>query len=167
MSWLKQDNQAYRWTEQKVTKWEFTVEWSLGDHSGPTPYFLQMRKSHPNRIKWSHHHLRSMTSLWASWPQPSTPTDHAGQTSMEGAWRRKHIGKDKGKKSESDDEGEKRGEGAAKGQDGRWSRWREENDSGWIKAGVPSLQDLMPDDLRWNWCNNNRNKVHNKCNVLK
>ena len=34
-------------------------------------------------------------------------------------------------------------------------------------AGVPSLQDLMLDDLRWNWCNNNRNKVHNKCNVFK
>ena len=25
----------------------------------------------------------------------------------------------------------------------------------------------MPDDLRWNWCNNNRNKVHNKCNALE
>ena len=24
----------------------------------------------------------------------------------------------------------------------------------------------MPDDLRWTWCNNNRNKVHNKCNVF-
>ena len=34
-------------------------------------------------------------------------------------------------------------------------------------AGVPSLQDLMPDDLRWNWCNNNRNKVHNKCYTLE
>ena len=28
----------------------------------------------------------------------------------------------------------------------------------------PHLRDLMPDDLRWSWCNNNnRNKVHNKC----
>ena len=28
--------------------------------------------------------------------------------------------------------------------------------------------DLMPDDLRWSWCNNNnRNKAHNKCNVLE
>ena len=32
---------------------------------------------------------------------------------------------------------------------------------------VPNLQDLMPDDLRWSRCNNNRNKVHNKCNVLE
>ena len=24
----------------------------------------------------------------------------------------------------------------------------------------------MPNDLRWSWYNNNRNKVHNKCNVL-
>ena len=35
------------------------------------------------------------------------------------------------------------------------------------RAGVPNFQDLMPDDLRWNWCNNNRNKMHNKCNVLE
>ena len=34
-------------------------------------------------------------------------------------------------------------------------------------AGVPNLQDLMPDDLRWSRCNNNRNKVHNKCNALE
>ena len=28
--------------------------------------------------------------------------------------------------------------------------------------------DLMPNDLRWNWCNNNnnRNEVHNKCHLL-
>ena len=35
---------------------------------------------------------------------------------------------------------------------------------------VPNLQDLMPDDPRWSWCNNNnRNKVHNKYNgtILK
>ena len=25
----------------------------------------------------------------------------------------------------------------------------------------------MPDDLRWSWCNNNRNKLHNKCNTLE
>ena len=36
-----------------------------------------------------------------------------------------------------------------------------------LMSGVPSLRDLMPDDLRWSWCNNNRNKVHNKCNVLE
>ena len=34
-------------------------------------------------------------------------------------------------------------------------------------TGVPSLWDLMPDDLRWSWCNNNRNKVHNKCNTFE
>ena len=37
----------------------------------------------------------------------------------------------------------------------------------WSESGVPNLWDLMPDDLRWSWCNINRNKVHNKCNVLK
>ena len=31
------------------------------------------------------------------------------------------------------------------------------------KAGTPSLQDLKPGDLRWTWCNNNRNKMHSKC----
>ena len=36
-----------------------------------------------------------------------------------------------------------------------------------IRAGVPSVQDLMPHDLRWSWFNNNRNKVHDKCNVLE
>ena len=25
----------------------------------------------------------------------------------------------------------------------------------------------MPDDLRWSWCDSNRNKVHNKCNALE
>ena len=35
------------------------------------------------------------------------------------------------------------------------------------KAGVPNLQDLMPDDLRWSWCNNNQNKVHNKCKAFE
>ena len=33
--------------------------------------------------------------------------------------------------------------------------------------GVPSLQDLMPNDPRWSWCNNNRNELHYKCNVLE
>ena len=33
--------------------------------------------------------------------------------------------------------------------------------------GVPKLWDLMPNDLRWSWCNSNRSKVHNKCNVLE
>ena len=33
-------------------------------------------------------------------------------------------------------------------------------------TGVPNLQDLMPGDLKWSWCNN-RNKVHNKWNALE
>ena len=32
------------------------------------------------------------------------------------------------------------------------------------RAGIPNHWDLMPDDLRWSWCNSNRNKVHNKWN---
>ena len=34
-------------------------------------------------------------------------------------------------------------------------------------AGAPNLQGLMLDDLRWSSCNNDRNKVHNKCNTLE
>ena len=34
-------------------------------------------------------------------------------------------------------------------------------------AGVPNLQDLMPDDLRWSWCNNTKYNVHNKFNALE
>ena len=37
----------------------------------------------------------------------------------------------------------------------------------YFKTGAPNLQDLMPLDLRWSWCNNNRYKVHNKCNTLE
>ena len=37
----------------------------------------------------------------------------------------------------------------------------------WYKAGVPHLRDLMTDDLGWSWCNNNRNKMHSKCNALE
>ena len=33
--------------------------------------------------------------------------------------------------------------------------------------GVPNLQDWMLNAQRWNWCNNNKNKVYNKCNVLE
>ena len=33
------------------------------------------------------------------------------------------------------------------------------------KSGVPNLWDLMPDDLKWSWCNNNRNKLHDKRKV--
>ena len=28
----------------------------------------------------------------------------------------------------------------------------------WLGTGAPNLWDLMPNDLRWSWCNNNRNK---------
>ena len=35
------------------------------------------------------------------------------------------------------------------------------------KPGVPSLWDLMPNDLKWSWCDHNRNKVHNKCSELE
>ena len=34
-------------------------------------------------------------------------------------------------------------------------------------AGVPNPWDLMPDDMRWSWHNNSRNKVHNKCNAFE
>ena len=43
------------------------------------------------------------------------------------------------------------------------SEWTNERNG----MGVPNLWDLMPDDLRHSWCNNNRNKVHNKGNVLQ
>ena len=34
-----------------------------------------------------------------------------------------------------------------------------------FRAGVPNLQGLMPNELKWRWCN--RNNVHSKCNALK
>ena len=34
-------------------------------------------------------------------------------------------------------------------------------------AGVPNFLNLICKNLRWSWDNNNRNKVHNKCNVLQ
>ena len=34
-------------------------------------------------------------------------------------------------------------------------------------ARVPNLWGLMPGDLKWSWCNNNRNRVHNECNSLE
>ena len=35
--------------------------------------------------------------------------------------------------------------------------------------GISKLQDLMPDDLGWTWCNNNNNRheVYSKCKVLE
>ena len=35
------------------------------------------------------------------------------------------------------------------------------------RSGVFSIWDLMPDDLRWSLCNNNRNKVPNIYNMLE
>ena len=34
-------------------------------------------------------------------------------------------------------------------------------------AGVPDHRGLIPDDLRWSWCNKNRNQMRNKCNALE
>ena len=46
--------------------------------------------------------------------------------------------------------------------------WLQENGRGKnSRLEVPSLRDLMPDDLRRRWCNNDRKKVHNKCNALE
>ena len=46
-----------------------------------------------------------------------------------------------------------------------WERlqgWRQ----GWsCRTGFPNIWDLMSDNLRWSWCNNNNNKVHNECNA--
>ena len=36
-----------------------------------------------------------------------------------------------------------------------------------VRQGSPNLQDIIPDDLKWSWCNNNRNKVYNKWNALE
>ena len=36
----------------------------------------------------------------------------------------------------------------------------------WSRVVIPCLWDLMPNDLSWSWYNN-RNKVHNKCNMLE
>lgn len=36
-----------------------------------------------------------------------------------------------------------------------------------LKTMAPNLWDLMPDELRWNWCYNNRNKVHDECDALE
>ena len=35
------------------------------------------------------------------------------------------------------------------------------------KLGVPNLWGLMPGDVRWACCNNNRNKMHSKCDALE
>ena len=35
------------------------------------------------------------------------------------------------------------------------------------RTGAPNLWGLRPGDLKWSWCNNNRNKVHNKCNAFE
>ena len=49
-----------------------------------------------------------------------------------------------------------------------WDEWTLVHwSSGLHPWGVPSLQYLMPDELRWSRCNKNRSKVHNTCNVFK
>ena len=53
--------------------------------------------------------------------------------------------------------------GNCRPQDNTRLKWLQFN----YKAGVPSLQDLMPDHLKCSWCNNTRNKVYNKCNALE
>ena len=35
------------------------------------------------------------------------------------------------------------------------------------RAGILKLWDLRPADLRWSWCDNNRNKMHKKYNELE
>ena len=42
--------------------------------------------------------------------------------------------------------------------------WRSGRNS---ESWVPNLQDLTFDDVWWSWCNNSRNKLHNKCNMLE
>ena len=49
----------------------------------------------------------------------------------------------------------------------QWPHLPNPSKHSYFKTRVPNLQDLMPDDLRLSWCNNNRNKGHNKCNVLE
>ena len=53
-----------------------------------------------------------------------------------------------------------------------WGRLTEDLSQGWIlsdssKVGAPNLQHLIPDDLRWSWYNNNRNKGDNKYKALE
>ena len=36
-----------------------------------------------------------------------------------------------------------------------------------FKAGVPNLWDLVPDELRWSWCHDNRKSMHYKSSVLE
>lgn len=43
--------------------------------------------------------------------------------------------------------------------------WQGQGDHMCFRAGIPNLWDLMPSDLRWSWCSNN--KVHSKCNELE
>ena len=46
----------------------------------------------------------------------------------------------------------------------QFSCWAEQ--WGFLKTGVPNPGDLVPDNLRWNWCNHDRNKTHNKCDWI-
>ena len=42
-----------------------------------------------------------------------------------------------------------------------WDQWKR------VPTALANLQGLMPDDLRWSWCKNNRNKLCNKCSALE
>ena len=37
----------------------------------------------------------------------------------------------------------------------------------YARVGVSYLQDLMLNGLSWSWCDNNKNKMHNKYNTLE
>ena len=46
-------------------------------------------------------------------------------------------------------------------------KWKQVCQVSVAQSGVLHFWDLMPDDLRLSWCNDNRNQVHNKCNVVE
>ena len=49
----------------------------------------------------------------------------------------------------------------------RHVRWRPVSECSYSRERVRNLRGLMPDDPGWNWCNNNRYIVRNKCNMLE
>ena len=55
--------------------------------------------------------------------------------------------------------------GASKNFSGLFVLWRTHPFH--LDQGSHNLWDLMPDYLRWSWCNNNGNKVHIKCNAFE
>ena len=42
-----------------------------------------------------------------------------------------------------------------------WDQWKR------VPTALANLQGLMPDDLRWSWCNNFRNNIHNESNTVE